>query len=834
MLLLVRVLALARCLSMASRPIEDSESFEHHAAPSSETEASPPEVIVDCKMEGKEEDKMRVMLLANGLANDALQDEFGEMVNGYMKETGKTKLKATVFWDSCFLKESVWNHAWGKEDLKSGSPGAASWRDLKSVDSETVLKIFQPYYAKRQLEDWGCEDFAESFMENKVLKNNVEIIHVSLIDRLEGVGMVKLLASLAAPQLSLNPKLISEDPLPEGVTQEHIDAVVSASKKDAKKKFAKLKDLILDSDIIAFDGGNPDLHALGIGLYGLELRNLLRDVAKKGKIFIGRSAGAMILTSAIVTYEPEPAIHNHLLFPHVWPTMQGLGLVGKCAIRPHWAPKWLNGASYFAQQTGLVLLNVRNGEGATCIDGMCKQLLHTPITEEVGNAEKYDECKDVAHSPCSDKDASSADCVMRWRRCFKVCADGAGTVSVDCQLQPEGADKLRVMLLANGLANKALQDSFGEMVKDYTKETGKTKLKATVFWDSCFLKESVWNYAWEKEDLTSGSPGAASWKNLKSVDSETVLKIFQPYYAKRQLEDWGCEDFAESFMENEVLKNSVEINHVSLIDRLEGVGMVKLLASLAAPQPSLDPKLISDDPLPEGITREHIEAVLLASKNDAKKKLPKLKDLILDSDIIAFDGGNPDLHALGIGLYGLELRNLLRDVAKKGKIFIGRSAGAMILTSAIVTYEPEPAIYNHLLFPHVWPKMQGLGLVGKCAIRPHYAPKWLNGASYFAQRTGLVLLNVRNGEGATCIHGTCKQLLHTPIVEPDAVYVGMFDECKGVARSACARPDDLKSAECVMRWRRCFKACAELQMSKSAASMLMGVVGEFIKQVTER
>eukprot|EP00928_Gymnodinium_smaydae_P025419 TRINITY_DN20242_c0_g1_i1.p1 TRINITY_DN20242_c0_g1~~TRINITY_DN20242_c0_g1_i1.p1 ORF type:complete len:469 (+),score=50.75 TRINITY_DN20242_c0_g1_i1:58-1464(+) len=395
--------------------------------------SSPAEGFIDCQAEKD----VRVMLLSNGLANDGLQKAFGNLVQDYMKKTGKKKLNALIFWDSCFLKESVWNTGWENGDegeLKSGDQGAANAEQLGATNREAIEFNYEQYFGgvgnADKLEGYGCEDFADSFRANHDLNDTLQnVSHVSLLDLIEPSGIDQVLAALAAPQVHLEPKLPEEDGLPRTsadtvLSQDTINMVLKKAKRKSEGFFEDLKRRIEQSDIIAFDGGNPDVHALGFGLFGDRLTSLLRATAQKGKIFVGRSAGAMILSSAIMTYEPQSAIYNHLLFPHVWPSMEGLGLVGKCAIRPHWLPKWLNGASYFAQKTGLVVMNVRNGEGATCIGGECKLLLHEPITDDVGRASEYEACKHVKPSPCSGEDVRR-ECVMQWRLCFKACVDAA-------------------------------------------------------------------------------------------------------------------------------------------------------------------------------------------------------------------------------------------------------------------------------------------------------------------------------------------------------------------------------------------------------------------------
>eukprot|EP00928_Gymnodinium_smaydae_P029415 TRINITY_DN22163_c0_g1_i1.p1 TRINITY_DN22163_c0_g1~~TRINITY_DN22163_c0_g1_i1.p1 ORF type:complete len:455 (-),score=53.54 TRINITY_DN22163_c0_g1_i1:240-1604(-) len=389
---------------------------------------------VDC---GKDIVGQRVMLLANGLANDDLKSAFADMVKDYAGTTKNNELKALVFWDSCYLKESVWNRAWERQDgPASGGPGAAN-ADAGQLDARNTAKVeeaMKEYFGKigktgtPQLEDWGCEDFSESLID---IIDNKDIDHVSLINLVDDdVKLTRLLDELAAPQKSSEPKLSSKDALPKGIPQDEINQVLDAAKKKASDAFPELQKRIDAADILAFDGGNPDVHALGIGLFGEPLKKILRDKAAAGTVFIGRSAGAMILTSAIVTYEPQPAIHNHLLYPDIWPTMEGLGLVGTCAIRPHWAEKWLNGGDFFEANFKLTptlpvkVLNVRNGEGATCIKKVCQQLLHTPTLSN----DKTQPSKAACDAACADMkkpcpEPKDGDCVMPWRICFKACVD---------------------------------------------------------------------------------------------------------------------------------------------------------------------------------------------------------------------------------------------------------------------------------------------------------------------------------------------------------------------------------------------------------------------------
>lgn len=389
----------------------------------------------DCSFESAADNNKLMMLLANGMETNALKNEFHGLLQRHPKlaKGKKTKdLQGLVFWDSCFMKDSVWNKDYNLHDLKSGGPGCASWEQLRG-DRATV-DIARPFfYAKSResvlnptgllLEDWGCENM-QDYLEDLGMQN---IRPVSLIDMLATPRLKTLLFQVATQRTAgdglLDPKLVTDEPIAADV-QKEILKEIQKSKAAGQAKLAEITAMIQSADVIAFNGGNPDLHAFGLGLVGQEaMKQLFKQKAEAGTVITGRSAGGMILSSAIISFEPEAAIFNHFLFPgDLWKDMTGLGLVGDCALRPHYNENWYDGSMIYQQKTEQRVARIRNDEGLLCVQGVCIMLEIMAKSDAdpqfSPGPEATDACSHVANSPCTGRDTTDT-CVMQWRICMK-------------------------------------------------------------------------------------------------------------------------------------------------------------------------------------------------------------------------------------------------------------------------------------------------------------------------------------------------------------------------------------------------------------------------------
>jgi len=354
------------------------------------------------------------------------------------------------------------------------------------------------------------------------------------------------------------------------------------------------------------------------------------------------------------------------------------------------------------------------------------------------------------------------------------------------------SDDANMVFLANGISTRALNDAFDTLVTSHAeKKKGHGKkasdLKALILWDSCFMFESVWNKDWKctykeeknwtssdvyhfkkfhnplaedsqpftKPEMMMAAPNgiqATTWTQDGNCEKQSKSPNFQPYW---------CEDFGEVFSESGI----GVIHHLSLIDTLADDELKMALPSLNMPKwdyHRLTAKLLK--PSHDGTNVWDIKA-----RNDYDRE--RLMNILDEYDIIAFDGGNPDMHRLGLSLAGASFRQKLRNKISDGSLlYIGRSAGAIISSKDTITFEPNPAMWYYFSFSKdsnirdFWPLhntdghgMEGLNLID-CGIRPHFNEGWEPGVQGYVAANNRKIVRLRNDAGFFCTEGQCVSL----------------------------------------------------------------------------
>lgn len=135
-------------------------------------------------------------------------------------------------------------------------------------------------------------------------------------------------------------------------------------------------------------------------------------------------------------------------------------------------------------------------------------------------------------------------------------------------------------------------------------------------------------------------------------------------------------------------------------------------------------------------------------------------------------------------------------------------------------------------------KMEGMGLMGRCAIRPHWRPDWRSVLLMYQVKTltDTEFVPLRNGEAVACQEGTCSRYRIRDY--SDTLGIGHVATYARSASRLCS--EDLAperqnawnecqislgnglfdSAKCINMWRECFLAlrqrfCARLVFRSS-------------------
>lgn len=398
---LLTLLALTCCAPPAGA-VRDSYdiSLQVDAEPSGDTHSS--EAVTCAELSGES----NIMLTANGLSNDFLKDKFAEVLRDKFSakiSNGKLKLKALVIWDSCFLKEALWNSNWQctysgtalnfvhAENFNYETRNATNPNGLNAVTPKAVWGPFSSDGVSFDdnllssdwaaggdcekdgmgLEPYWCEDFTAAFGE---LASDIEIesTPLSLLDKYASNVLKRLVAEVSRSKPTAGKPLEAAgwpQAWKDKLTEELNALPVHNGEDDYWKKE------LAGYDIVAFDGGNPDLHAFALKMLAPGFRSEVVSQAAAGQIVaIGRSAGAMALGQDILTYEPNPHSWGYLMGDNA--AMTGMGLVGECTIRPHFNGKWTPAIRLarreLARSSDATVVPIKNGEGLICSNGFCE------------------------------------------------------------------------------------------------------------------------------------------------------------------------------------------------------------------------------------------------------------------------------------------------------------------------------------------------------------------------------------------------------------------------------------------------------------------------------
>mmetsp|Transcript_5124 Transcript_5124/g.14268 ORF Transcript_5124/g.14268 Transcript_5124/m.14268 type:complete len:415 (-) Transcript_5124:73-1317(-) len=260
------------------------------------------------------------------------------------------ELDVVIIEDMCFLKESFWNEDDGHFDVASGVG-----LNYKLANMTTDVSVVRPFLGKGYLDGGWCVNWAADrpgylgglgFDPEKVR-------HLSLWDVLAPEDFKTSIFEREAGGVRLIQKATSQN---------------KASSKNVQRDAAR--QVLTSADVIIVNGGNTDFGSFILQQFAPDLMApVWRRVAEGSVIFLGDSAGSILGSADIgLTFESGPVLLGVLMNGET----RGLGLTGKCAIRPHdKGDTWDLASAVYGALKGLSVVRVSDGNALRCIGAEC-------------------------------------------------------------------------------------------------------------------------------------------------------------------------------------------------------------------------------------------------------------------------------------------------------------------------------------------------------------------------------------------------------------------------------------------------------------------------------
>ena len=460
-------------------------------------------------------------------------------------------------------------------------------------------------------------------------------------------------------------------------------------------KFEKMLD---ESNVIFANGGNPDLFGFVVMKFAPQVGKLIQKRVREGRLlYIGRSAGGMVGGSDYaLTAEPSPLLTTTLLEQDT----KGLALAGRCALRPHTKNLlWDLVSKMYADATGQTVILAANDEALYCEQGCCGM---TGATEKT--------------PPESIKEAAS---MGRLAMAFKAAYDNytprrffhrPQSSEVRC-----GDVSGKVILTSNGLST----DSFKALQALLRSPSA---LKVLSLDDGAYLSKGFWDAA----DVDFAKPHAVNYVTLQTAtDPVLVQKATNNFKGLGH----GVGSMAdESLLELGISPTS--ITHVSAFDRCATEAQKKALFELETA--GATPKL----PL-------HADEACIS----------ELMTQLAWADLVVMGDGNVDFLSFTYKKFAPSLGEALVRHVNSGGIFLGLGAGSTFASATTMAANSDSKILTTLLQGD----MAGLGLVGSCAVRPHFNSdlQWDMALALLKDATSMDFLGLLDGSALVCA-GHCN------------------------------------------------------------------------------
>eukprot|EP00930_Biecheleria_cincta_P039030 TRINITY_DN2683_c0_g1_i1.p1 TRINITY_DN2683_c0_g1~~TRINITY_DN2683_c0_g1_i1.p1 ORF type:complete len:566 (-),score=90.30 TRINITY_DN2683_c0_g1_i1:85-1782(-) len=315
---------------------------------------------------------------------------------------------------------------------------------------------------------------------------------------------------------------------------------------------------------------------------------------------------------------------------------------------------------------------------------------------------------------------------------FHICVDAE---RVSCKLSEGKATNTLALLVSDGLSNKDLKHAFRQVVLELPSEA----------WDGGGGDSQ------KQEALGRDVAGlaAVNFNEPALYKGLTALLISDACYLKRFEKDpWPCESFKSTLLD--LGFEATKISEVYLFE--------VILANLGPKEAETYANIQGDlrqllDPSSTDDNVTEIEG--LKSYVAQQGAWQPLVDLFESVDVIGVSGGSPDFLKFAMSLSPYVKEHITTAVGEGRIVYTARSAGAMVgsVDSALTT-EMKPRLWEHLGITR-----HGLGLVGSCAIRPHYnADTWDKASEMYENTLDINVVRMPNGEGLMCKGKDCKMV----------------------------------------------------------------------------
>ncbi|CAJ1335007.1 unnamed protein product [Effrenium voratum] len=474
---------------------------------------------------------------------------------------------------------------------------------------------------------------------------------------------------------------------------------------DANPCIEQFKAMLNEASVIFFNGGNPDMIGFALMEFAPQLGKMIAHRVRAGNlIYVGGSAGSMAASRDFAyTYEPNPLLAQVLLRG-----TSGLSLAGQCAIRPHYGNLvWNIPARVLAEAKRQTVVLLKNGDGLACDEGQCSMV---GLTSREG-PDIFD--LPTEHLPRIFK---------AYQLAYKAYTPPRpNLVRVGRPSAPQCHANPRSLVM---LASSGLEDDSKEAFREMMRMPGQPP-KVLSLEDGAWLMRAFW-------DASSPDFARPEALNYGKAGIRTSVELV------REATD-GFAGLDAGWIRSDELRDLVgsDIMHVSAFDSCATQEQKKALLRLQA----------------QGIAPQ----ALNGSVPKGHECLQTLMRQLAEASVVVLNGGNPDLLGYVYKVFVPDLtRQIQRRVEEGSLVFLGTGAGAMVAGEnfALTTVAKVPLL-SRLLNGD----MQGLGLSGRCAVRPGWNDTnrlWDISTSLLSNALDVDFVGLRDGDALACSKGSCE------------------------------------------------------------------------------
>jgi hypothetical protein len=328
---------------------------------------------------------------------------------------------------------------------------------------------------------------------------------------------------------------------------------------------------------------------------------------------------------------------------------------------------------------------------------------------------------------------AEGSCFPHYAKNRHTCVDAE---PVDCKIQDDHTTaNTLALLVSDGLSNNDLRNAFRQLVLQ--------------------LPSAAWegdSGATQKKEASARNVAKLAAKNFREPSlykGLSALLISDACYLKRFEKDpWPCESYKST-----LLNLGFEAANVKEVDLFE------VITANLDHREAQEYAHINDDLRklldPTNAKGKLANMASLRSYVARKGAWKPLVELFNSVDVIGVSGGSPDFLEFAMSISPFVKEHIRKEVGEGRIVYTGRSAGAMVAgVDSALTTEMIPRLWEHLGV-----NRHGLGLVGSCAIRPHYNAKtWDKASEIYEEGLDINVVRMPNGEGLMCKGKECKMV----------------------------------------------------------------------------